>query len=347
MASSTQTCTVIDRAASSRSSTAPAARRRAPRQGDQRRSGSTSRIGRLVPVADAPDGDDPLRLGRVGLDLLPQPSHVHGHGGLVAERPAPDLLQQLGPRRTPGPGAASGGPAGRTRAPSGPAPRPAGGRPGGPGRTTRSPSVSAPAAGCAARRRRAAAPNGPAAPAPGARTAWSRSRPRRAAARGPGRPRRRSAVSMTIGTPSRPCPQPPAHLQPVDAAAASGRARPGRARCRVHGGQCRRTVGREAHLETVVLQVAADDVADGRIVVDHQHALCHGPSPSRPVNVSPRCPSAQRSHAADSTRTSKPCEVLTAARGNPLGRTRGHAVTGMRILSPVRPGSSAHTSPTC
>ena len=31
------------------------------------------------------------------LDLLPQPSHVDGHGGLIAEVPAPHLLQQVRP----------------------------------------------------------------------------------------------------------------------------------------------------------------------------------------------------------------------------------------------------------
>ena len=52
---------------------------------------------RVVAVAGAPDRGDPPRPGRVGLDLLPQPPHVHGHRGLVAELPAPHLGQQLGP----------------------------------------------------------------------------------------------------------------------------------------------------------------------------------------------------------------------------------------------------------
>src|SRR4051794_28462711 len=47
------------------------------------------------PVADAPDGDQHRGLGGVVLDLLAQPADVHGHGRLVAERPAPHLLQQL------------------------------------------------------------------------------------------------------------------------------------------------------------------------------------------------------------------------------------------------------------
>ena len=46
----------------------------------------------LPPVADAPHGLQPDGPGRVGLDLLPQPAHVHGDRRLVAERPAPHLL---------------------------------------------------------------------------------------------------------------------------------------------------------------------------------------------------------------------------------------------------------------
>src|SRR5512142_729635 len=51
--------------------------------------------GPLVPVADPPDRLDPPRLGGVLLHLLAQPSHVDGDRRLVAERPAPDRLQQL------------------------------------------------------------------------------------------------------------------------------------------------------------------------------------------------------------------------------------------------------------
>ncbi len=57
----------------------------------------------LVSVADTPDGDDPRRDRRVVLDLLPQPAHVDGHSGLIAEGPAPDRLQQLTRVETPGP----------------------------------------------------------------------------------------------------------------------------------------------------------------------------------------------------------------------------------------------------
>src|SRR5256885_4671617 len=51
----------------------------------------------LIPVPDSPYRHDPLRLGGGCLDLLPQPSHMDGHSGLVAEVPAPHLLQQLLP----------------------------------------------------------------------------------------------------------------------------------------------------------------------------------------------------------------------------------------------------------
>src|SRR5690242_1656656 len=60
-----------------------------------------SRSDILVPVPDAPDGQDPLRLGRVVLDLFPEPSHVDGHGRLVTERPAPDVLEEFGAAEDP------------------------------------------------------------------------------------------------------------------------------------------------------------------------------------------------------------------------------------------------------
>src|SRR5690349_6408444 len=60
-----------------------------------------SRSDILVPVADAPHGQDALRLGRVVLDLFPEPSHVDGDGRLVAERPAPHVLEQFGAAEDP------------------------------------------------------------------------------------------------------------------------------------------------------------------------------------------------------------------------------------------------------
>src|SRR6266581_6739191 len=48
----------------------------------------------IEPVAGAPDGDDVARVGRVGLDLLPQATDVHRDRAAVAER-APDQLEQL------------------------------------------------------------------------------------------------------------------------------------------------------------------------------------------------------------------------------------------------------------
>src|SRR5256885_559558 len=53
--------------------------------------------GAVIAVSHAPHGRDPDRFGRYQLDLLPQPSHVDGYCGLVAEVPAPHLLQQFGP----------------------------------------------------------------------------------------------------------------------------------------------------------------------------------------------------------------------------------------------------------
>src|SRR2546423_12733306 len=91
-ATSRQMCHTIDAPRRNRCATTPSA-------GTARttRNGTTSAIGRrpLVPVAHAPHRQDPARLGGVGLDLLAQPSHVDGHRGLVAERPAPHRLQQL------------------------------------------------------------------------------------------------------------------------------------------------------------------------------------------------------------------------------------------------------------
>src|SRR5690606_39338932 len=59
------------------------------------------RVGRVVAVTGAPDRRDPPGARRVGLDLLPQPPHVHGDGGLVAELPAPHLGQELRARVRP------------------------------------------------------------------------------------------------------------------------------------------------------------------------------------------------------------------------------------------------------
>ena len=50
---------------------------------------------RLPPIAHAPHRLQPLRPRGVPLDLLPQPAYVHGHRRVVADRPAPDLLQQV------------------------------------------------------------------------------------------------------------------------------------------------------------------------------------------------------------------------------------------------------------
>src|SRR4051812_15808123 len=52
-------------------------------------------IGRLPPVTNAPNRDEAGWTGRVRLDLLPEAPYVHGDGGLVPERPAPDLCKQL------------------------------------------------------------------------------------------------------------------------------------------------------------------------------------------------------------------------------------------------------------
>ena len=65
-----------------------------------------------------------LGRGRVGLDLLAQPPHVDGHRGLVAERPAPDLLQQLDAGEGDARDWRRGTAAGRTRARSARAARP-------------------------------------------------------------------------------------------------------------------------------------------------------------------------------------------------------------------------------
>src|SRR5215475_15138295 len=54
-------------------------------------------FGRLETVPDAPNGHDPSRMGRIVLDLLPQPPDVDGHGRLIAERPTPHGLEQFGP----------------------------------------------------------------------------------------------------------------------------------------------------------------------------------------------------------------------------------------------------------
>ena len=105
----------------------------------------SSRHRGLPAVADAPDGHQALGHGRVGLDLLAQPAHVHGHRRLVAERPAPHLLQQLLAGERGAGMARPGSAAGRTPGWSAPArrsPRVASWRP---RSTTRSPSSSRPA----------------------------------------------------------------------------------------------------------------------------------------------------------------------------------------------------------
>ncbi len=51
----------------------------------------------------------------------------------------------------------------------------------------------------------------------------------------------------------------------------------------VDRGQRRRPVGGQRHLEAGPLQVAADDVADGRVVVDDQYALPHHPRLNRAI----------------------------------------------------------------
>ena len=48
---------------------------------------------RTVVVADAPHGDDAHRVGRIGLDLLPQAPHVDRHGRGVAVAIAPHPLE--------------------------------------------------------------------------------------------------------------------------------------------------------------------------------------------------------------------------------------------------------------
>src|SRR5216684_4920135 len=73
-----------------RSSLAPQSRRR-------RAPPARSCRFRLVSVPDAPDRDDAPGHGRVGLELLAQPPHMHGDGRRVTERPAPHLGEQLLP----------------------------------------------------------------------------------------------------------------------------------------------------------------------------------------------------------------------------------------------------------
>src|SRR3954453_3024178 len=46
-------------------------------------------------MTDSPDGHQTHRMGRVVLELLPQPAYVHGHGRVVAERPAPHVAQEV------------------------------------------------------------------------------------------------------------------------------------------------------------------------------------------------------------------------------------------------------------
>ena len=52
-------------------------------------------VGARHPVAGSADGEHERGIGRVALELLPQPAYVHGHRRRVTEVPAPDPAQQL------------------------------------------------------------------------------------------------------------------------------------------------------------------------------------------------------------------------------------------------------------
>src|SRR5437868_1427820 len=74
-------------------------RRRSPRR-RRRRSQQARRAWRFASwpeaVADAPDGLDEPRVGRVGLELGPQPADVDGDGrGVEVEAVLPDVFHQL------------------------------------------------------------------------------------------------------------------------------------------------------------------------------------------------------------------------------------------------------------
>src|SRR5437773_129804 len=98
-ASNTPMWTVTDRRRSTRSTSAPVTATTSEPASATASVRTRSRM--LVPVPHAPHGHDPARARRVVLDLLPQPSHVDGHSGLVAESPAPHVLQQFGPAERP------------------------------------------------------------------------------------------------------------------------------------------------------------------------------------------------------------------------------------------------------
>ena len=180
--------------------------------------------------------------------------------------------------------------------------------------TVRSPSRSIAASAAAAGRPRGAAPTGSAAPVRAARTAWSRSRRRRPPARATRSASSPSAVSMTTGSVGQLPAQPPAHLQAVDAGHHQvEHDEVGRARRRPRPAPSAPSAASRTSA-AVLLQVAADDVADGRIVVDDQHPMSH------PGDATDRSPDARRG-LSESLRTGPAAQPDTQRRGADQTRT--------------------------
>ncbi len=59
----------------------------------RREARQSSLIDVLVPVADAEDGQQPPRPGRIVLYFLPETPHMDGHSGEVSVLPTPDALE--------------------------------------------------------------------------------------------------------------------------------------------------------------------------------------------------------------------------------------------------------------
>ena len=285
IASSTQMCTVIERPRSS------AQHQRAGQRDDQRAgrarrsrmiSAGHASAPRLVAVADAPHGDDPPR-ARPGRPRSSPAAVARGRSPWTGRRrSSPRPPPAARPRRNARPGwRMRNASRSNSRTVSASCRAAAAWRPAGPTSTTRSPSAQRLGAGGARRPRR---------------PAQHRLHPQHQLAR------RERLGHVVVG----------AELQaehPVGLLAERGqhddRQRPGRAArsrrhtsspsmpgsirssttrsggCRVDRGQRRRPVGGQRHLEAGPLQVAAHDVAHGRVVVDDQYALPHGSSLDR------------------------------------------------------------------